>query len=335
MRNCTAPLEQVCCSLQPDQQSPCGQEGHRAPKPQTERPPFGWDHAHTLNEVLTAFQHLPTPSHHQPASNSNALFIPFVITGNFSKLPSLPAMAKGNIICGWRGETRAVFDEKQAWIRTNESRFNSQEVLISYRRSGSSPERGLGRSFPGSFLSRRGYVYTALHVHWGRGKAGGFILLWMQWSKVLLLLHSLKHLLPLLLVLHTEREKKNKIISWFVILPDFQHYYEVDCSKLIQSKTIWWQKVEIFQIHTTAQPQQNTTGRRRGSSFTCRLSSLETSKAYHKNRRDSISKPVAAPFSSQIATSSLQQSNWNDAHLFCHNLCIYPLFPKSHNMVLP
>lgn len=134
---------------------------------------------------------------------------------------------------------------------------------------------------------------------------------------------------------YTQKGKKNKIISWFVILPDFQHYYEVDCSNLIQSKTIWWQKIMIFQIHMTAQPQQNTTGRRRGSSFTWGLSSPETSKAYHKNRRDSISKPVAAPFSSQIATSSLQQSNWNDEHLFCHNLCIYPLFPKSRNTVLP
>lgn len=159
-------------------------------------------------DSIPTFAHTLASSLEQPASNSNALFIPFVITGNFSKLPSLPAMAKGNIICGWRGEIGAVFDEKQAWIRTNESRFNSQEVLISYGRSGSSPQRGLGHTFLGSFLSRHGNVYTALHVHWDQGKVGGFILLWMQWSKVLLLLHSLKRLLPLLLVLHTEREKK-------------------------------------------------------------------------------------------------------------------------------
>lgn len=45
---------------------------------------------------------------------------------------------------------------------------------------------------------------------------------------------------------YTQKGKKNKIISWFVILPDFQHYYEVDCSNLIQSKTIWWQKISYI-----------------------------------------------------------------------------------------
>lgn len=132
-----------------------------------------------------------------------------------------------------------------------------------------------------------------------------------------------------------EKEGKKNIKPRSVIFPDFQHYYEVDHSNLIQSKTVWWQKIEIFQIHTRAQPQQNITGWRRAASFTWGLSSLESSKAYHKNRHDSISKTLAAPFSSQIATSSLPQSNWNDKNLFCHNLCIYPLFQKSHNMALP
>lgn len=110
-----------------------------------------------------------------------------------------------------------------AWIQKNEGRFRQprDEVLISYCRSATKPLWGLGHTF--CFLIRCGsifiHIYKALHLWWGQRKSGIF--------------------LP-------------------DSFTDFQHYYEVDYSNLIQSKTIWWEKKpQIFQIHTTAQSQQN------------------------------------------------------------------------------
>lgn len=99
----------------------------------------------------------------------------------------------------------------KTWIQTNEGRFRQprDEVLISYCRSATKPLWGLGRTF--RFLIRCGsiviHIYKAIHLYWGQRQSGIF--------------------LP----------------DHFT---DFQHYCEVDYSNLIQSKTIWWEKLPRY-----------------------------------------------------------------------------------------
>jgi len=83
-------------------------------------------YAHTQNQLLAGFQYLARPLHpninSQPVAPTHFSFS-WRTQGNFSKLLSLPAVTKGNIICEWHGDKHAFFDEKKAQIQTNESRF--------------------------------------------------------------------------------------------------------------------------------------------------------------------------------------------------------------------